>query len=79
MKITYNHKYSSPILPDRTYIRGMQTTQCLLLYYLRQVTAVIETGFEPVSVLKLRRHTQPFVAYFLRLLFRHSIIKSLHT
>ena len=28
----------------------MQTTQCLLLYYLHQVTAVIETGFEPVIV-----------------------------
>ncbi len=30
----------------------MQTTQCLLLCYLRQVTAVIETGFEPIFVSK---------------------------
>jgi hypothetical protein len=31
-------------------IRGMQSTQCLLLCYLRQVTAVIRTGFEPVRI-----------------------------
>ena len=49
---TQTIKYSTPISAwIGLNIRGLQTTQCLLLCYLRQVTAVIETGIEPVRTL----------------------------